>query len=586
MRKKHILFTAMLVMFSLLAHPSYSETKKPAKKTTVNKKSVTPGASKNAVPPTGKALKDEKTKTIDNPPVRKTLSKRKTLSHGRNSLSSRNTISMKKLGSAKVVPQISPSEQQKYRYEINRLLEKNKLDKAVAVVKKEPFKLYAVMNNNTDFAVHFVTKITKDTKQTKAIAGLFFSQDSDYYDKLFTTEESFINILVKTAKTQPQAFRKLMVHACRASWFSCAVRLNEVAKQCADCALSSFTALSPALGKESSVSILLTLDENVRHAMLEKLSALPKWKSILADSRLDADVSLQKNNEGVFALLYKNLRRTCGKLVRLAFQKFMGKGPFAEKYAETKTLRAGIRYKNIYGVRNLRIPYPVQVQIFDFDMTKFSLSPFYNKKDEKQLGKNNVVAVLSGTYWDNELLPVGTYMSNGKILPGTQSRLDYNLVSKLYGEAGFVLWKNEKAQILNLKKLASQKKALDFKRMNGFVQGGPLIVENGKTATRWVVPGEAYNGADTYAAVGMTKDNHLLFAMTKTFTNEETGVTYEELAQLLIREGAREAMCVDGGGLEGIAVLNAKLKTPIPLTKNVFLLRVKKPVQLAYTYNK
>lgn len=576
MNKKHVLTAALLLIFNLLFLPiAHSEIKETTNKNTVKPEEVQTPSLK------GKATKDIPAKTLDNSPDRKTLSpKRKTLS-------SRKTISMKKPGSAKPVLQISPSEQQKYRYEINKLLEKNKLDKAVAVVKKDPFKLYTVMDKNTDFGVHFVTKITKDPEQTKAIANLFFSQDVDYFNKLFTSEESLIHILVKTAKTQPKAFQTFMVHACRASWFSCAVRLNEVAKTCPSCAVSSFTAAAPRLGKKKSVNLLLTLDENVRRALVEKLSSSPsyssQWKELLTDSRLSKDIAQAETvSHGMFSSLYKKFRRTAGKFVRAAFQTFMGKGPFVEKYAEQKILRNGIRYKNVYGVRNLRISYPVQVQIFDFDMTKFSLSPFYNKNDEKQLGKNNVVAVFSGTYWDNDLLPMGTYMYGGKLLSGTQSHLDYNLVSKLYGEAGFVLWNNEKTEILNLKKIASQKSALNFKQMNGFVQGGPLIVENNRVATRWIVPGEAYNGADTYAAIGLTKAHHLLFAMTKTFTNEETGVTYKELAELLIKEGAHTAMCVDGGGLEGIAILHAKMKTQIPLTKNVFLIHEKKTATLAY----
>ncbi len=594
MRKNFVLLTALTFIFSLLsASPSHSETKKATTATPATSDIKTPAKNKP-----DKATVDTPAKTLDNAPDRKTLSKsrktlsknRKTLSANRKTLSSRKTRSMKKqkLTSAKPVPKVSPEEQSKFKNKINQLLDKNKLDKAVAAVKEDPLKLYAVIdsNSNTEFGVNFVTKITKDAKQTKTVAGLFFSQDMDYFSKLSASEESLIRILAETARKQPEAFQSFMIHGCKTNWFSCAVRFNGVAKAYTDGAVSSFKAIAPHLGKENSVNFLLALDDTVRHSIVAELVKTPssasKWNFIVSDKRMKEDAAPQKNNGGIFSRLYKTFRHNCGKLVRAAFQTLLGKGPFVEKYAEHKTLRSGVVYTSIYGVRNLRIPYPVEVQIFDFDLTKYSLSPFYNKKDEKQLGKNNTVAVLSGTYWDNDLLPMGTYIYNGKLLPGTQKHLDYNLVSKLYGEAGFALWKNEKAEILNLKKIASQKANLQFGKMTAFVQGGPLIVENHNVATHWVVPGEAYNGADTYAAIGITKDNHLLFALTKTFTNEETGVTYKELAEILIKQGAQTAMCVDGGGLEGIAILNAKVKTQTPLTKNVFLLREKKPVRLAY----
>ncbi len=81
--------------------------------------------------------------------------------------------------------------------------------------------------------------------------------------------------------------------------------------------------------------------------------------------------------------------------------------------------------------------------------------------------------------------------------------------------------------------------------------GGPRLVKDGKEfipfAWEWFTP-HFYAIRTARTAVGITGTGKLLFVTVDARSRKNTGMTLHELAQLLIRLGAREAMNLDGGG--------------------------------------
>ena len=83
------------------------------------------------------------------------------------------------------------------------------------------------------------------------------------------------------------------------------------------------------------------------------------------------------------------------------------------------------------------------------------------------------------------------------------------------------------------------------------ITGGPLLVKDGKTTHDESIRNEKFSGdllpPNSRTAVGVTKDNELLFVVVDGRYPKSVGVTYDELAGIMKDEGAEDAMGLDGG---------------------------------------
>jgi len=81
--------------------------------------------------------------------------------------------------------------------------------------------------------------------------------------------------------------------------------------------------------------------------------------------------------------------------------------------------------------------------------------------------------------------------------------------------------------------------------------GGPRLVKDGKEfipfAWEWFTP-HFYSTRTARTAVGITTGGKILFVTVDARNGQNTGMTLQEVAQLMIRLGARDAMNLDGGG--------------------------------------
>lgn len=92
------------------------------------------------------------------------------------------------------------------------------------------------------------------------------------------------------------------------------------------------------------------------------------------------------------------------------------------------------------------------------------------------------------------------------------------------------------------------------------VGGGPLLVQDGHlnvTAKEERFRGDVAGGARPRSAVGLTGDGQLLLLAV-----QEPGLTLGELASVMLKLGARDAMNLDGGGSTALVVQGQLLNTP------------------------
>ncbi len=111
--------------------------------------------------------------------------------------------------------------------------------------------------------------------------------------------------------------------------------------------------------------------------------------------------------------------------------------------------------------------------------------------------------------------------------------------------------------------------------------GGPRLVKDGKEfipfAWEWFTP-HFYNLRTARTAVGITDAGKVLFVTVDARNGHNTGMSLHELAQLMIRLGAREAMNLDGGGSATMVVGGRLVNDPAdgferPIASALLILR-------------
>lgn len=97
------------------------------------------------------------------------------------------------------------------------------------------------------------------------------------------------------------------------------------------------------------------------------------------------------------------------------------------------------------------------------------------------------------------------------------------------------------------------------------VCGGPRLVEGGKThitGTPEKFSSSIVRGRHPRTAVAVTHDGNLLFVVVDGRTKRNSGMTLPELAEYLIRLGAKEAINMDGGGSSSMFLKNRIVNHP------------------------
>ncbi|MGB3367561.1 MAG: phosphodiester glycosidase family protein [Acidaminobacteraceae bacterium] len=87
---------------------------------------------------------------------------------------------------------------------------------------------------------------------------------------------------------------------------------------------------------------------------------------------------------------------------------------------------------------------------------------------------------------------------------------------------------------------------INFNNINTSIGGGSIILENGKVVTNLTLP---IPGRHPRTSVGINKDkNKLIYAVVDGRTSSFVGVTESELASIMFKLGANDALNLDGGG--------------------------------------
>lgn len=97
------------------------------------------------------------------------------------------------------------------------------------------------------------------------------------------------------------------------------------------------------------------------------------------------------------------------------------------------------------------------------------------------------------------------------------------------------------------------------------VGAGPMLVVNGKisvTTDQEVFFGSAIPNVHPRSAVGVTREGDLILMVVDGRQPESRGVNLEELADLMLRVGAEQAMNLDGGGSSALVVNGVLLNRP------------------------
>jgi len=90
-----------------------------------------------------------------------------------------------------------------------------------------------------------------------------------------------------------------------------------------------------------------------------------------------------------------------------------------------------------------------------------------------------------------------------------------------------------------------------WQMMNHIVSGGPLLIRDGKIVVKKTVIEEDFEGRllkrSARTAIGETVDKKLMLVVVDKRRWISSGLFYSELAQVMLEEGARNAMALDGG---------------------------------------
>lgn len=90
-----------------------------------------------------------------------------------------------------------------------------------------------------------------------------------------------------------------------------------------------------------------------------------------------------------------------------------------------------------------------------------------------------------------------------------------------------------------------------WKEAQQVITGGPLLIRDGDVVHEKSIVDEKFRKAmlppTSRTAIGLTKDNELLFVVADRRFPVSTGVTYDEMASIMKEAGAMDAMGLDGG---------------------------------------
>ena len=91
-----------------------------------------------------------------------------------------------------------------------------------------------------------------------------------------------------------------------------------------------------------------------------------------------------------------------------------------------------------------------------------------------------------------------------------------------------------------------------WQMVDHMVSGGPLLIKDGKMVVKKMVIEEFFRGKllkrSARTAIGETKDKKLMFVVVDKRRGISNGVFYSELSNIMLKEGAWNAMGLDGGG--------------------------------------
>lgn len=112
------------------------------------------------------------------------------------------------------------------------------------------------------------------------------------------------------------------------------------------------------------------------------------------------------------------------------------------------------------------------------------------------------------------------------------------------------------------------------------IAGGPRLVKDGKefvTSDKERFKNDVAKSSVARTAVGITKAGYLIFAVIEG-SGKASGATLEELADMMIKLGANDAMNLDGGGSSSMVVNNIKLNIGAErAVSNAIVLKKKDP---------
>ncbi|MDO4204362.1 MAG: phosphodiester glycosidase family protein [Selenomonadaceae bacterium] len=107
--------------------------------------------------------------------------------------------------------------------------------------------------------------------------------------------------------------------------------------------------------------------------------------------------------------------------------------------------------------------------------------------------------------------------------------------------------------------------AVDWRNIPDIIGAGPQLVANGRvsvTKTEEQFPADIAKGRAPRTAIGLKSDGTWLLAVVDGRQTNSIGMTLEELAELMVKYGAKTAVNLDGGGSSEMVVNNQIINSP------------------------
>ncbi|NGZ75003.1 copper amine oxidase [Saccharibacillus sp. VR-M41] len=178
--------------------------------------------------------------------------------------------------------------------------------------------------------------------------------------------------------------------------------------------------------------------------------------------------------------------------------------------------------------------------------------------------QNGAYAAINATYFDAYTsaaykAPYGYLVSNGRM----------KFVNGGTDRTVFAYDGNHLARLIPGLKFGA---AYEAGQVEGAVQAGPLLLKNGKLALRASAEGfrdpHVLNGRAARSAIGITANHELILLTVR-------GATLKQLAGIMKRAGAYQAMNLDGGASSGLYVNGKYVTKPGRKVSNALLVKVK-----------